>query len=602
MVEQDLQQEELTQENVSVETPKVNKKEIPEFDYTAATRQELLAHLDALTSEFTPLEIKNEVELVKSVFYQKLSKEVAEMKARFLEANTVEGEEEPVFETPVDEVEVALKAALAKYRKAKSDLHNKIEKEREENLATKLALIEDLKQLVTKEESIGKTFEAFHAIQEQWRATGSVPATQNNDLWQNYHLHIEHFYDYIKINKDLRDLDFKRNLESKQSLCEKAEALNEKKSAIEAFKSLQSLHQQWKEIGPVEKELRDELWDRFKKATTVINKRHQDHFNEQKEMQLENLKKKEVLCEKVEAIANNQTTKAKEWNDNVKVVQGLQEEWRTVGIVPKKDNAPIYKRFRKGCDLFFNNKRSFYKLQKDEQELNLDKKKVLLEKAISLKNNDSWKETSEELINLQKQWKAIGPVPRKYSEVIWKQFREACDTFFLKKKDFYGGNDDKQKANYDLKVALIEKIKTFEASDSPQDDVKKLLAFKDEWMAIGHVPFKKKNEINGDYHKELNAQFDKLNLKKEDREMEKFRSKIEDINDKSGDKMYAERKKLSLKLKELESEIGTWENNLGFLSKSKTTESLVKEYTKRIDKAKAQTLLLKKKIRMIDKS
>lgn len=606
MGDQDLQHEELPQENVTVEAVKEvkteDKKGIPEFDYTAVDRKELLAHLSRLTNDFSPLEIKNEVELIKSIFYQKLSKEVAELKVRFLEANTAEGDEEPVFEAPVDETEVALKAVLAKYRKTKSELHNKIEKEREENLKLKLGLIEELKQLVTKEESIGKTFEAFHSIQERWRAVGSVPATQNNDLWQNYHLHIEHFYDYIKINKDLRDLDFKKNLETKQSLCEKAEALEGKKSAIEAFKNLQSLHQQWKETGPVEKELRDELWEKFKKATTIINKRHQDHFNEQKEIQFENLKKKEALCEKVEAIANNQSTKAKEWNDNVKKVQELQEEWRTVGIVPKKENTAIYKQFRKGCDLFFNNKRSFYKQQKDEQDNNLDKKKALLETAISLKMSEAWKDTSEELIRLQKEWKSIGPVPRKYSETIWEQFREACDTFFLKKKEFHSGNDDKQKENYEIKTALIEKIKVFEASESPQDDVKRLLAFKDEWLKIGHVPFKKKNEINSEYHNELNAQFDKLNLKKEDRELEKFRSKIEDINDKSGDKMYAERKKLAIRLKDLESEIGTWENNIGFLSKSKTTEALVKEYTKRIDKAKEQTLLLKKKIRMIDKS
>lgn len=598
--DKDLLQEESNQENVTLDNENENTtktvKETLSYDYNSATRESMVKRLTTLIDTQSPLSIKSEVETLKSMFYLKLSKEVAEIKVSYLKN---EGEEED-FKAPQDELEPILKTELNRYRKLKNDLYAKQEKEREGNLKLKEELIEELKHLVEKEESIKVTFETFHSIQEKWRTIGSVPVSHTNDLWQNYHLHVENFYDYVKINKDLRDLDFKRNQERKEVLCEKAEKLNDQKSAIEAFKTLQIYHQEWKETGPVGKELREPLWERFKAATSVINKRHQAHFTELKEKQLDNLKKKVELCEKVEAIAESSKAKAKDWNQNVKMVQELQEEWRTVGPVPKQDNSPVYRRFRKGCDVFFKNKRDFYKQHKDEQMLNFDQKKALLEKAISLKESEDWKDTSEALITLQKEWKDIGPIPRKYSEKIWSEFRATCDAFFERKKTFYGGSDDRQKENLQLKEAVTEKIKAFVPSGSASDDIKALLQFKEEWLAIGHVPFKTKNQITSDYHNELNAQFDKLNLKEEDREIEKFRSKLDDINDNSGDKLYAERKKLALRLKELESEINTWENNIGFLSKSKSSEALVKEYTVRIDKAKKQTLQLKRKIRMID--
>ena len=389
-------------------------------------------------------------------------------------------------------------------------------------------------------------------------------------------------------------------MEAKEILCGKTEALIDMTSEVEAFKILQHYHQEWKEIGPVSNELREELWGRFKAATTEINKRHQDYFAERKAQELENLAKKEALCEKAEALATLENPSAKEWNDNVIAIQELQDQWQKIGHAPKKENGVIYRRFRKACDLFFKNKRDFYKHHKDELSINLDKKKALLEKAIALKDSEDWKEATDELIDLQKQWKAIGSVSRKYSEKIWSDFREACDVFFERKKLFFGSNDIKQEENLKLKVALIEKIKSFVPSDSPEDDVKKILSYKEEWLAIGHVPIKVKNDVNAQYHNELNAQFDKLDLKREDREIEKFRYKLDVINDESGDKLYAERKKLSLRLKELESEISTLENNIGFLSKSKSSEGFIKEYTIRIEKAKKQKDILNKKIRLID--
>lgn len=599
--EKDLMQEKTTQDNLPLDAKPENTTEAitekKEFDYNSATREELVKRLTSIIDTQSPLSIKAEVETLKSVFYLKLSKEVAEIKASYLKNEGVEED----FEAPKDALEPILKAELTRYRKLKNDQYAKQEKEREENLELKLGLIEELKQLVEKEESIKDTFEAFHSIQERWRSIGAVPTSQNNDLWQNYHLHVEHFYDYIKINKDLRDLDFKRNQEKKENLCEKAEKLSEHKSAIDAFKTLQVLHQEWKETGPVSKELREILWERFKAATSIINKRHQAHFTEIKEKQLENLKLKKALCEKVEEIANTENAKAKDWNHNVKMIQELQDEWRTIGTVPKQNNTEIYRRFRKGCDAFFKNKRDFYKHHKSEQMVNFERKKALLESAISLKDSEDWKNTSSEFVALQKEWKNIGPVPRKYSEKIWNQFRATCDAFFERKKEHFGGSEERQKENLQLKEALIEKIKAFTPSESPEEDIKSLLKIKEEWLSIGHVPFKAKNQINSDYHNVLNAQFDKLNLNKEDREIEKFRSKLEDIADNSGDKLYSERKKLALRLKDLESEINTWENNIGFLSKSKSSESLVKEYTLRIEKAKKTSLLLKKKIRLIDK-
>lgn len=594
--EKELQQKESSQVENQSEMESEQTEKAPDFDYPGASREDLVKRLSKLIDSESVLEVKSEIETLKSVFYLKLSKEHAELKAAFL-AN--DGKEED-YRTPKDELESVLKSELNRYRKLKNDVYEKQEKEREANLKLKEELIEELKELVTKEESLKETFDTFHSIQERWRLIGAVPSTRNNDLWQTYHLHVEHFYDYIRINKDLRDLDFKRNQEKKEGLCEKAEKLASSESAIDAFRTLQVFHQEWKETGPVSKELREPLWDRFKAATTVINKRHQDYFTERKEKEAENLTKKEALCEKVEALASQESASAKEWNNNVKKVQELQEEWRTVGPVPKKENSAIYRRFRKGCDAFFKNKREFYKHHKDELNENFEKKKTLLEKAIALKDSEDWKNTTEELIALQKEWKTIGAVPRKYSDKIWKQFRETCDIFFERKKEFYGGNDAKQEENLKLKEALIEKIKSFSSSENPEEDIKSLLAFKDEWLSIGHVPIKQKNKINSDYHNELNAQFDKLNLKKEDREIEKFRSKLGDINDNTGDKLYSERKKLSLRLKELESEIGTLENNIGFLSKSKSSEGFVKEYTQRIEKAKQQKILLTKKIRMID--
>nr|MDA3852788.1 DUF349 domain-containing protein [Bacteroidales bacterium] len=340
--EKDLMQEETTQGKITPdsENEKTSKtvKEKPNYDYSTASREDMVKRITVLIDTHSPLSIKTEVETLKSVFYLKLSKEVAEIKASYLKND---GKEED-FKAPTDALEPILKTELGRYRKLKNELYAKQEKEREENLKLKEDLIEELKHLVEKEESIKETFETFHSIQERWRSIGSVPASYTNDLWQNYHLHVEHFYDYIKINKDLRDLDFKKNQESKELLCEKAQKLEEHKSAIDAFKTLQILHQEWKEAGPVSKELREPLWERFKASTSVINKRHQAHFTELKEKQLENLKKKEVLCEKVEAISSIDNAKAKDWNQNVKKVQELQEEWRTVGTVPKQDNAPIY--------------------------------------------------------------------------------------------------------------------------------------------------------------------------------------------------------------------------------------------------------------------
>ncbi len=594
--ERNLQQEELLQEQEQVVNEIVMEENKIERDYSSVSRDELFKQLSALVDSDRPLDFKSEIETLKSVFYLKLSKEHAEQKEAFI-AN---GGSEEDFKISADDVETKFKTKLIQFRDFKNEVYKKIENEREENLKQKEELIEELKQLVEKEESLKDTFETFSSIQEKWRTIGAVPAAKNDDVWQRYHLHVEHFYDYIKINRELRDLDFKRNLECKELLCEKTEALAAMNSPIDAFKILQVYHQEWRETGPVSKDLREPLWLRFKAATTEINKRHQDYFTERKEQEMENLAKKEALCEKAEALASLENPSAKEWNDNVNAIQALQEEWQKIGHTLKKENGLVYRRFRKACDLFFKNKRDFYKQHKDDLSENLERKKELIRRANELKDSDDWKAATDELVNLQKEWKTIGAVHRKYSEKIWNQFREVCDIFFERKKTFFGDNDAQQEENLKLKNELIEKIKAFVPSESSEDDVKNLLDFKAQWNAIGHVPIKAKNNINNEYHNELNAQFDKLNLKREDREIEKFRSKLGEINDNSGDKVYAERKKLVLRLKELESEISTLDNNIGFLSKSKSSEGFIKEYTLRLDKAKKQKEVLSKKIRMID--
>ena len=450
-----------------------------------------------------------EAEAIKSAFYKRLLKERAEAGSTAAvqepgsaeEDPAVEAEisqapqpetEEAVSENPFDEIERGFKALYNAYRKEKAEYNRQLEKEREHNLELKEAVIADLKALVEKQEDVNATFPAFREIQNRWRAIGPVPVQNFRNLNDTYQLYVEQFYDMVKINRELRDLDFKKNLEAKEKFCEAAEKLAEKENVVDAFKELQKLHEQWKEYGPVAKQFREDIWNRFKAATAVINKKYQAYFEGQKEQYAENLAAKTLLCEKVEAIAEKEIKSSGEWNDCTKEIEEIQKQWKGIGYASKKENQRIYERFRAACDKFFDRKREFYSAYKDEMNDNLQKKIALCEAAEALKTSTAWKKTTDQLINLQKQWKEIGAVPRKKSEALWKRFRAACDEFFNERdkqakpeNDYYG--------NLKAKKHLIEEINAYVLADDDDVNAEAAQEFSDRWQSIGFVPFKEKD-------------------------------------------------------------------------------------------------------------
>ncbi|MFC0877708.1 DUF349 domain-containing protein [Saccharicrinis sp. FJH2] len=576
------------------------EEEIDDVDHDSLTKEQLVIRLKHLidTIPLTSRNLKDEVEKIKNTFYEKYQHEVSVTHEKFIAG----GGEEKDFKMPPDPQEQLLSELLADYRKKRYELLKRFEAEKELNLLAKRDVISGIKELIQSEESINNTFNNFRELQKRWKEIGPVPQANVRNLYENYHHSIEMFYDYIKINKDLRDLDLKKNQEAKEHLCEVAEELLNEENAVSAFNNLQELHKEWREIGPVPKEFKEPLWERFKEATAKINKKHQKYYDDIKENQKENLEKKSSLCEKVEEIAGQSYERPKIWNKKSQEIIAIQKEWRTIGFAPRKYNNKIYERFRKACDEFFDNKRKFYQEYKKLQDENLEMKQALVNKAVALKDSEDWKKATNELVRIQKEWKKIGPVPRKFSDSIWNEFRDACDHFFNRKKEFFHDIDKVQDDNLKMKKKLIDEINAFEPGEENEETIRILHEYKDKWNDIGHVPFRDKDAIYNEYRNAINRHFDKLNMDETKREVEKYRSKIEDIQvgHNSDDKMNSERNKLLNKYRTLENDIAVWENNIGFLSTGKKSGSVVKDYERKIEKAKERLEILKKKIDLLN--
>ena len=591
--------EEAPKAEESQEEPKAEPEK--PVDLAALSLAELSDLFDKLSQDANRMTRYKEAEAIKSAFYKRLSKEKAE--AGFGAAvdepssreDVVEEAEAPAADTerenPFSAIEMAFKGVYANYKRERAEYNRQQDARREENFVKKQAVIDELKALVEAQEDVNSTFPAFRELQNRWREIGPVPATKFRDLNDSYQYYVEKFYDMVKINRELRDLDFKKNLEAKQEFCEAAEKLAENENIVAAFHELQKLHEQWKEFGPVAKEFRDSIWDRFKAATAVINKKYQAYFEGQKEKQHENLEEKTRLCEQVEEIAAKEVATSNEWNTLSAQIEEIQKKWRTIGFATKKDNQKIYDRFRAACDKFFTRKREYYAQFKDTMSENVEKKLALIEQAEALKDSTEWKKTTEALIALQKQWKEIGAVPRKRSEQLWKRFREACDTFFEARdknakpeNDYYG--------NLKAKRALVEEIRAFELPEGG-DALAAAQEFLSRWQSIGFVPFKEKENIQNAFSEAMQAKFPDFQIRG---------------SRPSGGRGPAQRKPLSEKdrlvqeYNKLQQDIDTYENNIGFFSASKNSEPLIKQMQERIEAAKLELKALEEKIRQAEAS
>ncbi len=591
-------EEETTEPATPVKTEKVVAENKEKIDYTKYTQLELVNALREILESVGEDDIKEDVDAIRSIFYRNYKAEIDAQKKAFLEAD---GNIEE-FVAEVDPYEQDIKELLKNYRQVRIEFNKKLDVEKEDNLKLKYQVIEDIKSLINTEESINKTFQEFRDLQRKWREIGLVPQAKMKNLWDTYHFHVENFYDYIKINKELRDLDLKKNLEAKIILCERAEELLVEPNIIRAFNTLQKYHEQWREIGPVPVEQKDDIWERFKAATAKINKKHQEYFESRKDDQKNNLDAKTALCEKVEEINEMEISTHKDWDDKSRELVELQKVWRTIGFAPRKDNNKIYDRFRNACDKFFDAKRDFYSKNKELQQNNLQLKIDLCIEAEALKDNTDWKKTTQDFINIQKKWKEIGPVPRKHSDVVWKRFRAACDFFFDKKSEHFSSIDSEQVENLRLKKELIAEVENFKASESTEENLRLLKSFQRRWTEIGHVPLKKKDEIQIKFREAVNKLYDDLNLDEEKRNLLRFRTKMTSYSEsnRGQNKMRFERDKYMNKLKQLENDLVLLDNNIGFFAKSKNAESLIKDVKRKIENTKEKIEFLKEKIRVID--
>lgn len=580
--------------------PRTENGGLPPVDYTGYSKQELIDTLELIIDNRPAAEIKDDVERIKTCFYKKTRHEAEERKNKFLES----GGKIEDYKQWVDPLDYRLKSLLEKFREKKNDYNKVQEAEKYENLKKKYDIIDKIKDLVNREESINKTFQEFRALQNEWHSIGVVPQSSLKDLWENYHHSVEVFYDYIKINKELRDLDLKKNLEAKISLCEKAEELMLEPNPILAFRELQELHNNWREIGPVPQESKNEIWERFREATAQINRRHHEYFEKQKDEQRKNLEAKIAICEEVESINMIEIKSFREFEEKSEKIVALQKMWRTIGFAPKRQNNKVYQRFREACDTFFEKKRNFYADNKETQMTNLQLKTELCIQAEALQESTDWKTTSDTLIKLQKEWKEIGPVPRKQSDKIWKRFRKACDHFFNRKAEFFANLDNSYEDNLKAKLAIIEELENFNPGSDVQASFERLKELQRRWTEIGFVPFSRKEEITNRYRNALNREFDKLKIGDEDKSLLKYKTKLDNLkaNPKASKKLRNEREKFYAKIKQLENDIVLWENNIGFFAKSSNADTMIKEVEEKIENAKKMIKTLEVKVKMIDQS
>lgn len=539
---------------------------------------------------------KEEVEYLKTAFYKL---HIAEREAQLKEYIDGGGDPEAYQITP-DEDEEVFKAEMSVIKERRQQIFREQEAEKEENLKKKQAIIEKIKAMVTSPEEASKTYQEFKALQQEWREIKAVPAESANELWRNYQLYVEQFYDLLKLNSEARELDFKKNLEAKTRLCEAAEKLADETDVISAFHQLQQLHQEYREIGPVSKELREEIWQRFKAASTVINKRHQQHFEDLRAREEDNLVKKTALCEKVEAINGEENKGSGDWERHTQEIIAIQAEWKTIGFAPQKMNVKIFERFRAACDDFFARKAEYFKTLKDSFKENADKKRALIEKAKALQDSTEWRSTSDKLIALQKEWKTIGVVPKKLGDQLWEEFLGACNKFFEARNAAGAGQRNEEHENLEKKRDVIERLKAVaeEAGEGLQEKVQKLV---EEYNAIGHVPFKEKDKIYEEYHAVLDKLYKELNVSVAKKRLNKFKDNLKQVAERGEGALDNERQRLMRQYDNLKQEIHTYENNLGFLTaSSKKGNSLIEEMNRKIQKLKDDMQLVKEKIKAID--
>lgn len=573
-------------ENATEETPSLQ---------TYKTKKEVLARLKEIVAnkEFSN---KEEIDHLKTSFYKL---HIAEREARLKEYLNAGGDPDKYQIVP-DEDETVFKAEMAVIRENRTKIFQQQEAEKQANLEKKLEIINKIKAMATSPEQANKSYPEFKELQQQWKEIKAVPANKASELWRSYQLYVEQFYDLLKLNIEAREYDFKKNLELKTKLCESAEKLADEPDVISAFHQLQELHQQYREIGPVAKYLRESIWARFKAASTVINKRHQQHFEDLRAKEEDNLARKTELCEKAEAIAKEENKGASDWEKHTKEIIALQAEWKTIGFAPQKMNVKIFERFRGTCDDFFGRKAAFFKDLKDSFAANIEKKKALIEKARAMCDSTDWKSTGDKFIALQKEWKTIGGVPKKIGDQLWNDFLEACNKFFAARNAANAGVHNEERANLEKKRSIIEKLRNFTAEgvDNVQEKVQQLI---EEYNSVGHVPYKEKDNVYNDYHAALDKLYKELNISTSRRKLDNFKTNLKNVAKRGEDALDNERGRLMRRYDQLRQEIQTYENNLGFLTaSSKKGNSLVDELKRKVQKLKDDMELVKQKIKAID--
>lgn len=539
---------------------------------------------------------KDEIDLLKTVFYKL---HITEREARMKEYIDGGGDPE-AYQIMPDEDEETFKQQMAVVREKRARIFQQQEAEKQANLEKKLEIIEKIKAMATSPDEANKSYNEFKELQQQWKDIKNVPADRASELWRNYQLYVEQFYDLLKLNSEAREYDFKKNLETKTKLCEAAEKLADEEDVISAFHQLQELHQQYRETGPVAKELREQIWTRFKAASTVINKRHQQHFEDLRSKEEENLTLKTALCEKVEEISKLENKTASDWEKRSKEIIDIQNQWKTIGFAPQKMNVKIFERFRAACDDFFGRKSEFFKEMKQAYAANIEKKKALVEKAQALADSTDWKVTSDKLINLQKEWKTIGVVPKKIGDQLWNDFLNACNKFFEARNAANAGARNEERENLEKKRSIIEQIKALVA-DAANATREKVQALTDEYNKVGHVPYKEKDALYAAYHEALDAIYKELNISNKRRRLDDFKSNIRNMAKRGEDAIDNERGRLTRRFEQLKQEIQTYENNLGFLNaSSKKGNSLIDEMNRKVQKLRDDLELVRQKIKAID--
>lgn len=567
----------------------------PEQKKVYKNKKEVIARLKEIAHEDDNPK-KDEVDYLKTIFYKlHFAEREADMKAY------IDGGGDPAeYKVVPDEDEEEFKAEMSVIKEKRAKIFLEQEKEKQENLTRKLDIIEKIKAMLTSPDEANKSYQDFKKLQQEWKEIKLVPAEKANELWRNYQLYVEQYYDLLKLNNEAREYDFKKNLEIKTRLCEAAEKLADESDVISAFHQLQKLHQEYRETGPVAKELREDMWARFKAASTVINKRHQQHFEELRAKEEDNLTKKTELCEKVENIAKDEIKNAGDWDKKTKEIIAIQAEWKTIGFAPQKMNVKIFERFRAACDDFFGKKAEFFKNMKQQFSENIEKKKALVEQAQALQDSTDWKSTSDKLIALQKEWKTIGMVPKKQGDKLWNDFLTACNHFFDARNNANAGTRNEERANLEKKRDIIKQLETL--ADNPEGNVQEQAReLIDQYNAIGHVPFKEKDNVYKEYHDILDRLYKELNVTTARRRLDKFRNNLKNVAEKGSDALDNERARLMRRYESLKQEIQTYENNIGFLSaSSKKGNSLIDEMNRKVQKLKDDMNLVREKIKAID--